>query len=199
MTGKILLLIKGLGRGGAEQLLVNAARYVDRERFGYEVAYLLPYKDDLVDELEEAGLRVHCLGGAGPGWILRLRALVRHKGFDLVHSHLPYVGIGARLGLRGRARLVYTEHNVWQMYRPMTRRGNMLTLPADDHVFAVSQHVMDSMRMPQPLAPFLRLPPVEVLYHGIDPGAVEGWLRSNGVRSMVERIRSDARAAMAGA
>ena len=38
MTHRILLLIKGLGRGGAEQLLVNSAAYTDRDRFGYEAA-----------------------------------------------------------------------------------------------------------------------------------------------------------------
>jgi hypothetical protein len=52
---RILHLIKGLGRGGAEQLLVSAAPYVDRNRYSYEVAYVLPHKSALVPELNEAG------------------------------------------------------------------------------------------------------------------------------------------------
>jgi glycosyltransferase involved in cell wall biosynthesis len=183
VSGRILVVIKGLGRGGAEQLLVSAARYLDRGRFGYEVAYLLPGKNDLVSELQGAQIPVHCLGGVGPGWLARLRSLVRRRDFDLVHSHLPYTAIGARLALKGRTRLVYTEHNVWEMYRPATRRGNMLTLWAEDHVFAVSRHVLDSMRLPPALAPFLRMPPLETLYHGIDLQAVNGWRHPDGVRA----------------
>jgi glycosyltransferase involved in cell wall biosynthesis len=180
---RVLLLIKGLGRGGAEQLLVSAAKHLDMERFNYEVAYLLPHKDDLVGELESAGIRGHCLGGTDPGWIVRLRRLARGRGFDLVHSHLPHAGIGARVGLKGRTRLVYTEHNVWEVYRPATRLANMATLWAEDHVFAVSHHVKDSMRPRGSLARFVPRPPVEVLYHGIDLDAVEGWRRSDGVRA----------------
>jgi glycosyltransferase involved in cell wall biosynthesis len=183
VTGRILLLIKGLGRGGAEQLLVSAAKYLDLDRFGYEVAYLLPHKNDCVPELEAAGISVHCLGGADPGWIARLRKLVSRRRFALVHSHLPYAGIGARMGLKGRTRLVYTEHNQWDSYKPTTRWGNALTLWAEDHVFAVSRHVVDSMQLPRAFARILRSPPMEVLYHGIDLDRVEAWRRSNGVRA----------------
>jgi hypothetical protein len=40
---KVLIVIKGLGRGGAELLLLSAAPYLDRERFSYRFAYLLPW------------------------------------------------------------------------------------------------------------------------------------------------------------
>ncbi len=59
---RVLWLTKGLGRGGAEQLLVNCARHVDRTRFEVEVAYVLPWKDALVPDLREAGVTVHCVG-----------------------------------------------------------------------------------------------------------------------------------------
>ena len=44
----ITVLIKGLGIGGAEKLITEAANYWDRDRFDYRVAYLLPWKDQLV-------------------------------------------------------------------------------------------------------------------------------------------------------
>ena len=44
---RVLVLIKGLGRGGAEQLLVNAAPYFDRSRFDYEVAETRDLPDSL--------------------------------------------------------------------------------------------------------------------------------------------------------
>ena len=99
---RVLLLIKGLGRGGAEQLLASAAAHTDRGRFDYEVAYLLPWKDALVKELRDEGIAVSCLEGAGdPGWTARLRRLVRRRRIDLIHAHSPVAAIGARVGLTG--------------------------------------------------------------------------------------------------
>ena len=46
-------MVKVLGPGGAERLLVSAAEAHDREAFSFEVEYLLPWKDlALVPELE---------------------------------------------------------------------------------------------------------------------------------------------------
>jgi glycosyltransferase involved in cell wall biosynthesis len=181
---RILVLIKGLGRGGAEQLLASAAPHLDRTRFHYEVAYLLPWKDALVSELEGAGLPVHCLHGArGPGWIQRLGALARDGEFDLVHAHSPLAAIGARIRLAGahRPRLVYTEHNVWERYHRATYWGNVATYHRNDYVIAVSEHVCDSIRYPAP-ARALPMPRIETRYHGIDPQAVASWGAIDGVR-----------------
>lgn len=182
MRRKILILIKGLGRGGAEQLLVSAAPYFDGD-FDYEVAYLLPWKNALVKELEELGLPVTCLQGAshGLGWVRRLRRLIRDRGIDLVHSHSPVAAIGVRLVGTSRLRRVYTEHNVWERYHPVTHWGNLLTFPRSHHVFAVSERVRYSIRYPAPLR-FLPMPQVETLYHGLDPQAVARWAGADGVR-----------------
>jgi glycosyltransferase involved in cell wall biosynthesis len=183
---RVLHVIKGLGVGGAEQLLLSSARYLDRNRFHYEVAYLLSAHRTLVPEIERAGIAVHDLNGArGIGWIRRLKTLVTTKGIDLVHIHSPYVAIGARLGLwkrPARPRLVYTEHNVWEAYHRATYWGNLLTYSGSDHVFAVSEHVRASIRYPAVFR-FLRMPPVETLYHGLDPAAVRSWAASDGVRA----------------
>ena len=166
---RVLLLIKGLGRGGAEQLLVSAARHLDRSKFDYEVAFLLPERSALVGELEEAGLPVRCLDGArGGGWLRRLRRLAAERQIELVHAHSPYPAVGARVALlRHRTALVYTEHNVWESYRRATYWGNVLTFPRNDHVFAVSDRVRKSIRYP-PALRLLAMPSVETLYHGHD-------------------------------
>ena len=179
----VLIVIKGLGRGGAELLLASAVPYLDRERFGYRFAYLLPWKDSLVGDLTAAGLPVHCLDGArGAGWVGRLRALVRREGVELIHVHSPVAAAGVRMATGGRTRVVYTEHNVWSRYHPATYAANLATFPRNDHVFAVSDEVRGSVRYPGPLR-LLPMPPVETLHHGLDLAAVAAWGGGDGVRA----------------
>lgn len=185
MTRKqVLLVFKTLGRGGAEQLLVNAARYLDTEEFRYEAAYILPEVNELVPDLERLGLRVHCLGGTSRGvWMARLRELVRQGEPRIVHTHSPYAAVGAKLVLkRPRGpRLIHTEHNVWESYHPATRWANLLTFSWNDYVFSVSEHVRQSIRYPSALR-LLPMPPVETLYHGLDLASVSDWQGSDGIR-----------------
>jgi glycosyltransferase involved in cell wall biosynthesis len=181
---RILLLIKGLGRGGAETLLVGTARHFDPVRFEYHAAYLLPWKDALVEDLEACGVQVHCLqGGRGTRWVGRLLRLIRALRVRVIHAHSPVPAIPVRLLVRGpdRPAIVYTEHNVWESYHPLTRLGNAATFARNDHVFAVSERVLRSFQPPRPWS-FRRAPPAEVLYHGIDPAAVRIWGSGEGVR-----------------
>jgi glycosyltransferase involved in cell wall biosynthesis len=166
---RVLWLVKGLGPGGAERLLCTAAQVRDRTRLHYEVAYLLPAKDHLVPALRAAGVPVHCLHGGRPesgSWTLRLRRLLAAEPFDVLHVHSPMVAALARtvvptLPKRVRPRLLYTEHNSWPSYTPVTRLLNAATYPMDEAQFAVSQEVWSSV--PQRLRRRL-----EVVVHGID-------------------------------
>lgn len=171
MTTRVLILIKGLGRGGAEQLLVNAARCLDRDAFDYRIGFLLPHKDALVGELRGCGVRAVCLDGDGAiAWLWRLRRLVRRERIDVVHVHSPVAAIGARLVLTGRRpKIVYTEHNVWERYHPATYWANVLTFWRNSQVFAVSEQVRRSISYPRWLRA-LPMPPIETLYHGPAPG-----------------------------
>lgn len=184
MKRRVLILIKGLGRGGAEQLLVSAAPYWDRERFEYEVAYLLPWKDAFVKDFEDLDVPVHCLDGTsrGLGWLRRFRRLVGDREIDLVHSHSPHAAVGARIGAPRGIRLVYTEHNLWKRYRRVTYWANALSFARNDHVFTVSDNVRSFVGYPRALR-VLSMPTVETLYHGLDPDAVARWAGSDGVRA----------------
>ncbi|MFJ3793669.1 glycosyltransferase [Kitasatospora sp. NPDC090091] len=182
---RVLWLAKGLGRGGAEQLLLNCARHADTSRYEIEVAYVLPWKDALAPALTEAGVRVHCLGAPGggaatgtpgradPRWPLRLRRLLAARRYGLVHTHMPVPAAAARLlaPTAGSPRLVHTEHNVWDRYRTATRWANALTYRRNDAVIAVSHAVERGI-------PAARRRPgawVTVVHHGPDlSGAPEG-------------------------
>lgn len=165
---RVLWLVKGLGAGGAERLLVSLARVADHERFEYTVAYLLPHKDAFRPALEAAGVQAHCLvhpGDRATSWPLRLRSFLRDGSFDVVHMHSPLVAGVARamartLPPRRRPALVSTEHNSWQSYLWPTRLLNAALHGLDDHRFAVSAQARDSVWRP------LRRG-VEVLVHGV--------------------------------
>lgn len=160
---RVLMLTKGLGRGGTERLIVGAARLADRSRVHLEVAYLLPWKDAFVPDLEALGTPVHCLDGpraASLGWVRRLRALVREREIDLVHTHMPLPAAFARVALPGRRpAFVHTEHNMWGRYRPPTRWANAATYRRNARAIAVSDGVAASIRSSVP---------VDVVVHGTD-------------------------------
>jgi glycosyltransferase involved in cell wall biosynthesis len=179
---RVLVLIKGLGRGGAEQLIASSSRHWDRSKFHYDVAYLLPWKNALVRELEDSGVAVHCLDGAkGTAWLGRLKKLISERQIDLMHAHSPVAAAGARLAFARKLPFVYTEHNVWERFRRPTYWANLLTFGRNAHVFTVSDHVRDSIRYPFALRTW-KMPPVETLYHGIDPNEVPRWAEGNGIR-----------------
>lgn len=164
----VLWVSKGLGPGGAERLLLSFARTGDHERFAFAAAYLLPQKDHLVGRMTEAQVEVTCLDArrmADPSWLMRLRRLLSTRHFDVVHFHSPLVAAMARPIVstmrRPRPALVTTAHNVWPSFHLATRVLDRLTASMDDHVFAVSAAVHDSL-------PSSIRDRSEVLVHGVD-------------------------------
>lgn len=155
---KILWLIKGLGLGGAEMLLARSAKYIDRETYDYEVAYLLPSKDALVPDFHRQDIPVHSVKMAGFKDVAGLKRLVRllkEREIDIVHTHLPYAGIVGRIAAKmaGVRHSVYTEHNVPDMYHPLTARLNRMTYGLDKATVAVSDRVAASIPKNGPFSP----------------------------------------------
>jgi glycosyltransferase involved in cell wall biosynthesis len=153
----VLWLIKGLGAGGAERLLVDSARFRDPALTTPQIAYLLGHKDALLAEFAEAGVPSRCLRAKASWdlrWLASLRRLCRSERFGLIHSHSPITTIGARIVLRTlprsqRPRLVTTEHNVWGSHARATRLADTYTALADrghaETHLAVSEAVRASM------------------------------------------------------
>jgi L-malate glycosyltransferase len=143
---KVLVAIKGLGLGGAEKLIAESARYWDRSKFDYRVVYALPWKDALVSALEDLDVPVVCVGsnrGFLPRAWLRLRDLIHDQQVDLVHAHLPSVGVVSRIV--SPVPVVYTEHNLAQSYRMPLRMANRASYSRNRRTIAVSNAVADSL------------------------------------------------------
>ncbi|MCC5947032.1 MAG: glycosyltransferase [Nitriliruptoraceae bacterium] len=167
---RVLWLIKGLNRGGAERLVSQMAPRFDRSRFDVEVAYVTQDANAFVPDLLARGVRVHCLGGRRNvelGWPRNLRRLLREHPFDIVHAHSPLPAAVARLLAPRGTRHLYTEHNLWGVYRGPTYAANAVTYARNERAFAVSDGVADSIQRPA-WASVGRPPPIEVLRHGID-------------------------------
>ena len=171
MATEVLWLIKGLGPGGAERLLVNMAA-APHDDVHFTCAYVLPQKRHLVDQLEQAGVQCICLSRRARdlAWPWRLRSLMRSGRHVVVHGHSPLPMSVARivaLTIRRSQRptLVSTEHNAWGSFSWPTRWLNRLTSRFDAAVFAVSDETAASMVGPAAAK-------VITLQHGIDVTAV---------------------------
>jgi glycosyltransferase involved in cell wall biosynthesis len=186
---RVLVLIKCLGYGGAEQLLVHMMRHRSEAAFDYEVAYVLANERTLVPQLEEAGVCVHGLGAARNtdlSWTWRLHHLLRHGDYDIVHTHLPYTATFGRLvaasASRGnRPAIVYTEHNMWDKMALALKALNRATERLDDRLLVVSEAARRSL--PAPLARR-----ATVITHGIELDAVrDAVARRDHLRADVRR------------
>lgn len=147
---RVFHLIKSLGRGGAETLLVHGLDSADRGTFEYGYGYFLPWKDQLVGELEARGAEVVEFTARSQLQCLRqATAIARHLrewGADLVHCHLPVASIAGRLAAKMvGVPVVSTEHNLLQRYHPATRFATLATWRLQDLVIAVSGEVEQSI------------------------------------------------------
>jgi glycosyltransferase involved in cell wall biosynthesis len=198
---RVLHLVKGLGAGGTERLIVSLADVADRSAVTYEVAYLLPDLDHLVAELTALAVPTHLIGQRGisdPRWPARLRSLARRH--DVVHLHSPAVSAIARPALRtmrtGPA-VVSTEHNVWPSRRALTLVANAATTWLDEARWAVAPEVVDSMWAPWRAR-------AEVLVHGVPLASLrrlrdgrdlvraeQGWAEDDVVVAVVANLRTN--------
>lgn len=164
---RILWLIKGLGAGGAERLLLTQAE-LSADDLEIVVGITRPDRSHLRQDFEALGIVIEDLSSSsGPGgWPAALARLIRSGDFDLVHVHSPALAPIARvLAKTTNLPVMSTEHNRWARHHPITRLANATTCRLDSHRIAVSEGVRLSMYRPFRGG-------VEVLHHGIDLSAV---------------------------
>ncbi|MCR9084741.1 MAG: glycosyltransferase [Cyclobacteriaceae bacterium] len=171
---KILHLIKSLGRGGAEKLIPETALVHDQSRFEFHCLYFYHQKENIVDELERAGIQVHLIPSGNLGLFFqvgKVKKFIEDNGFQIIHAHLPWAGILARaVGSRVSIPIVYTEHNTWDRYNKVSYWGNRLTFKKQDVAIAVSNEVALSMQLNSMWDPYRRgeKPSVRVVQNGVN-------------------------------
>jgi glycosyltransferase involved in cell wall biosynthesis len=185
---RVLLVIKCLGYGGAERLLVDTVASADPRHLDYEVAYVLREQDALVPAIVSGGTPVHSLGAANNAdlrWMLAFRRLLAGRRYDVVHFHLPYAAALGQLVVSSvprstRPAVVYTEHSLWDRAKLVNRVLLRASMSSDERVIAVSEASYDAL----PVS--LRRRTTTVL-HGVDLS------RSDGLVARRDEMRTRAR------
>ena len=140
-------MIKCLGYGGAERLLVDMVGTADRSQVDYEVAYILRHQNALVPAIRASATPVHSLDAAHNAdlrWMVALRRLLVTGRYDVVHFHLPYAAafgqlVVASLPRSDRPGLLYTEHSLWDRARLVNRILLRCSMGSEERLVAVSQ------------------------------------------------------------
>jgi glycosyltransferase involved in cell wall biosynthesis len=182
---RVGVVIEGLGRGGAERLLVDVARGIDQRRFALHVYTLFSAHRDYAPTLRELGVSEICLAIAGPrripSAVLSLRRLFAQDRIDIVHTHLCFAHVAGRIAARTRGlAVVSTAHDadyetVVRLGNPGLTRSKQWLLQRVDRctlaisrarLVGVSRHVAESM------CRRLSVPPdrVRVIYNAVDTG-----------------------------
>lgn len=146
-------------------LLPETLRCHNKDIFEFHYVYFLPWKNALANEIISQGGKLTCIKANNNFEILlkgkHVARYVHDNGIDLIHAHLPWAGIVARLvGKIAKVPVVYTEHNKQERYHFLTRRMNLATINFLARVIPVSRDVEQSIRK---FKPALQVPLLTIL------------------------------------
>ena len=132
MRRNILQLGSSIDTGGAERVIANLTRYIDRSRFNVWPCHLFSPRGAIGDELVRDGYEVVDVG-RNPNGVRRylssqlLLQVVRRLRIDVIHTHTHYALADASvcsLATGGKVKVVHTFH--YGNYPNLDRRYLML-------------------------------------------------------------------------
>lgn len=188
---KVITLINDFLPAGAQQMVLNLARAIDKEQFDFIVCGIKEFgnpskaRATLLEEFQSSGIEAVNLKGA-PTFSIReafrdLRRVwtfLRRRRPHILHSHLLYANIiGVVAGRLAKVRRsVATEHGIPVEHLTRLRMLERLTLPLADVITCVSprteqQYAPDTQEFsPELLRQGRR---VFTIYNGIDVPAID--------------------------
>ena len=148
---KVLNIISDTNIGGAGRVLLNYARYRNRDEF--EMSVILPEGSMLADPLRKLGVEVTEIDAMADRSFDRkaveiLKKLIREMNPDIVHTHGSLSG---RIAAKACGKkIVYTRHCAfpvknWMKHGPGRWANRMLNLHYADRVIAVGQAARDNL------------------------------------------------------
>ncbi|MCF8108716.1 MAG: glycosyltransferase [Desulfohalobiaceae bacterium] len=151
---KILHLINDLGYGGAQKVLLELAKSVDRNRFQFSVGlWGSGWGSELIPKFRDLGLEVvdfQARTKFDPRALWALYRYLRRESIDILHTHLMLMHVMGRMAgkLAGVPRIVSTHHNLAQSNHPLSRTLERLTRPLSKATVFVSLAVQTSYGFP---------------------------------------------------
>ena len=147
---KILHIIKSLGRGGAEMLLPETLKEHNQDQFEFHYIYFLPWKNQLVETIENAGGKVTCLSANNNiQLLLKFSQIIKYckdNNIQLIHAHLPWAGFVSRLVHKiTKIPVIYSEHNLQERYHFITKFINKWSFNSQTLAIGVSEDVTQSI------------------------------------------------------
>ncbi|MDP1853766.1 MAG: GT4 family glycosyltransferase PelF [Candidatus Omnitrophota bacterium] len=166
----ILYVIWSLGLGGAEQVVINLAKNLDKQKFN-PIVCCLNDKGVFAEELEKEGIEVIPLAKKHKFDISVIKSLIniiKQYKIDIVHTHLWGANFWGRIAakLSGVKVIIATEHNidVWKtsLHLFLDKLLSFIT----DKIIVVSNKVGEFYAQKAHIAKNK----IRVIYNGIDIG-----------------------------
>jgi len=163
----VLYLIWSLGLGGAERVIINLVKGLDKDKFK-PVICCLNAAGQFAFELENQGIKVIALNKKGKfdiSVIGKLIAVIKENNIDIVHTHLWGANFWGRIAAKkaGVKVIIATEHNedVWkpELFFILDRWLARST----DKIIAVSNKVKEFY-----VGKGIPEEKIEVIYNGVD-------------------------------
>lgn len=135
-----MILVNELLRGGAQRIIYDIARTIDKDRYDLHIVYLKGHQvfdantKSLLEEVISTGVRITPIDG-GRKFSYRefdaVRKLLVAEEPDMLHTFLPYAGIIGRVAgrLAGVRSIVSTQCNLPLAYTAKVYWLDRLTLP----------------------------------------------------------------------
>jgi glycosyltransferase involved in cell wall biosynthesis len=170
---RVLILLNSLAPYGAENFVLNHARFANRDEFEVIVAHM-GGSTALADKFREAGVEVVDLARPGrprytPAVPARLAWELRRRRIDVIQTHIGLAGVvGRTVGRAAGVKVVSTEQTVRADYPPWLRRANDATFPLAHRNVFISRAVVRSFAE---IFPRVERDPI-IISNGIDTQTV---------------------------
>jgi glycosyltransferase EpsF len=117
---RVLHIVSTMDRGGAETLIMNIYRNIDRQKIQFDFITHTPMKCDFEDEIIQLGGRIYkisSLGQLGPySYVRELMKIMSSHSYEAVHIHTDFQGgfpaLAAKLS-GVKIRICHSHSNNW--------------------------------------------------------------------------------------
>lgn len=148
----VLFVLIQVSTGGAERVVLDLARNLNRSVFNVFAAYFIDgnLRGPLAEVCKEL-FRNPKKEGFDPGAMLRLSKIIREKHIDVINAHhyMPYFYSYPGSKLLHKRALIYTEHSVAEVegvYSGVHKRLFNLMLHNTDAVAGVSKEIAETFK-----------------------------------------------------